>query len=79
MHEWGSFLAGHAPNGGKPMRIKQSICYPIFRAKDMALDELFGTAAEIGYAAVELWDRGILREEGGRNGLAGNEASKRHS
>jgi hydroxypyruvate isomerase len=40
------------------MRIKQSICYPIFRPKDMSLDDLFRTAAEIGYAAVELWERG---------------------
>jgi len=40
------------------MRIKQSICYPIFRPKDMSLDDLFQTAAEIGYAAVELWGRG---------------------
>ena len=40
------------------MRVKQSICYPIFKSKDMELDELFKTAAEIGYAAVELWSRG---------------------
>ena len=40
------------------MRIKQSICYPIFRPKDMSLNDLFRTAAEIGYAAVELWTRG---------------------
>jgi hydroxypyruvate isomerase len=39
------------------MHIKQSICYPIFRPKDMSLDDLFRTAAEIGYAAVELWTR----------------------
>ncbi|MFN2129140.1 MAG: hydroxypyruvate isomerase family protein [Anaerolineae bacterium] len=45
------------------MRIKQSICYPIFRPKDMSLDDLFRTAAEIGYAAVELWERGDDFEE----------------
>jgi hydroxypyruvate isomerase len=39
------------------MRIKQSICYPMFGPIDISLDELFRTAAEIGYAAVELWDR----------------------
>jgi hydroxypyruvate isomerase len=40
------------------MRIKQSICYPIFPLKDMTLDDLFRIGAEIGYAAVELWGRG---------------------
>ena len=45
------------------MRIKQSVCYPIFRMKDMSLDELFGVCAEIGYAAVELWGRGDDFEE----------------
>ncbi len=45
------------------MRIKQSICYPIFKAQDMSLDELFESAAEIGYAAVELWARGDDFEE----------------
>jgi hydroxypyruvate isomerase len=39
------------------MRIKQSICYPIFRPQELSLDDLFGTAAEIGYAAVEFWGR----------------------
>ena len=39
------------------MRIKQSLCYPIFKPKDMSLDELFGIGAEIGYVAVEFWDR----------------------
>ena len=37
------------------MRIKQSVCYPIFRREGMSLAELFAAAAEIGYAAVELW------------------------
>ncbi len=40
------------------MRIKQSLCYPIFKPKDMSLDDLFRIGAEIGYAAVELWSRG---------------------
>jgi len=40
------------------MRVKQSICYPLFLAKDQSLDELFAVAAEIGYAAVELWQPG---------------------
>ncbi len=37
------------------MRIKQSICYPIFKGDDMSLEELFAAWAEIGGAAVELW------------------------
>ncbi len=45
------------------MRIKQSICYPIFKPQDMSLDELFATAAEIGYPAAELWGRGDDFEE----------------
>jgi len=45
------------------MRIKQSLCYPIFKPKDMSLDELFQVGAEIGYAAVELWSRGDDFEE----------------
>ena len=39
------------------MRIKQSLCYPMFRPKDMSLDDLFNIGAEIGYAAVEFWHR----------------------
>jgi hydroxypyruvate isomerase len=45
------------------MRIKQSVCYPIFRLKDVSLDDLFGACAEIGYAAVEFWNRGDDYEE----------------
>src|SRR5690349_12771859 len=45
------------------MRIKQSICYPMFETKEMSLDALFNAAAEIGYAAVELWGRGADFEE----------------
>ena len=40
------------------MRIKQSLCYPIFRPQDLSLDALFKIGAEIGYAAVEFWARG---------------------
>ncbi len=40
------------------MRIKQSVCYPIFKLGEMTLDELFKTVSKIGYAAVELWGRG---------------------
>ncbi len=45
------------------MRVKQSICYPLFAAKDQSLNELFAAAAEIGYAAVELWQPGDDLEE----------------
>jgi len=40
------------------MRIKQSVCYPAVKPQDMGLEDLFRAAAEIGYAAVELWFRG---------------------
>jgi len=40
------------------MRIKQSVCYPIFMREDTDMDALFGTIADIGYAAIELWGRG---------------------
>ena len=39
------------------MPIKQSICYPLFMPKEMALADLVKVAAEIGYAAIELWGR----------------------
>lgn len=39
------------------MRIKQSICYPLFMPKEVSLADLCATAAEIGYAAIELWSR----------------------
>ncbi len=45
------------------MRIKQSVCYPLFRPKGMALDELFEAIAGIGYAAVESWKRNEEFEE----------------
>jgi len=40
------------------MRIKQSFCYPCFKAKDMSLDRLCKEAAALGYKAIELWFRG---------------------
>ena len=40
------------------MRIKQSICYPLFKPEDKSLEFLVKTAADIGYAAIELWRRG---------------------
>ena len=39
------------------MRVNQSLCYPIFKPEDMSLDDLFKAGAEIGYAAVEFWNR----------------------
>jgi len=39
------------------VRIKQSICYPLFVSEAINLDTLCQTAAEIGYAAIELWAR----------------------
>ena len=40
------------------MPVKQSICYPLFKPQDLELEACFAAAAEIGYAAVELWGRG---------------------
>jgi hydroxypyruvate isomerase len=40
------------------MRIKQSLCYPLFKRPEMSLDQLFGVLADIGFPAVELWGRG---------------------
>ena len=45
------------------MRIKQSLCYPIIDLKEMSLEDLFSAAGEIGYAAVEVWNRGDNFEE----------------
>lgn len=39
------------------MRIKQSVCYPMFKPSDMSLDDLFKVCAEIGFAAIEFWER----------------------
>ena len=40
------------------MRVKQSLCYMLYRPEGMSLDEQFGLVAGIGYAAIELWGRG---------------------
>ena len=40
------------------MRIKQSVCYPIFLKDPEKLAGLFDELAEIGFAAVELWSPG---------------------
>lgn len=40
------------------MPIKQSICYPLFKPDDMSLDDLCKVGCELGYVAIELWDRG---------------------
>jgi hydroxypyruvate isomerase len=45
------------------MRIKQSICYPLFKPPTMSLEDLFQAGAEIGYAAIELWGRTAEFEE----------------
>ena len=39
------------------MRIRQSICYPLFLPEDMSLASLCEAASQIGYAAIELWHR----------------------
>ncbi|MGQ9681740.1 MAG: hydroxypyruvate isomerase family protein [Anaerolineae bacterium] len=39
------------------MRIKQSICYPMFKSSHFRLDDIFREAKAIGYAAVEMWNR----------------------
>ena len=37
------------------MRIKQSVCFPIFRQQFSSLAELCREASRIGYRAVEMW------------------------
>ncbi len=39
------------------MPIKQSICFPLFKPKELSLDELCKVAARIGYKAIEFWFR----------------------
>ena len=39
------------------MRLKQSVCLPLFVPEDMSLDDACATAARIGYRAVEIWQR----------------------
>ena len=56
------------------MRIKQSICYPLFMPKEMSLETLVQTAAQLGYAAIELWspptDLAEIVELAHKHGLA---------
>ncbi len=40
------------------MRIKQSLCYPMYQPMPHTLDALFAHTARCGYAAVEMWGRG---------------------
>src|SRR5687767_4688006 len=40
------------------MRVKQSMCYPLFLKGDMTIERLFKELSAAGYAAVELWFRG---------------------
>ena len=40
------------------MRIKQSVCYPIFTLDELSLADLFSIVAGIGYSAIEMWQRG---------------------
>ena len=39
------------------MRIKQSVCTPMLLPAGMSLVEMVAAAAEIGYAAIEIWQR----------------------
>jgi hydroxypyruvate isomerase len=39
------------------MRIQQCVCYPMLKPQAMSLDTLFRASAEMGYRAVELWQR----------------------
>lgn len=41
------------------MRIKQSICYPLFKPDDMSLEELFALASKIGYKAADCGSGGM--------------------
>ena len=39
------------------MRIQQCVCYPMLKPADMSLDTLFRASADMGYQAVEIWER----------------------
>ena len=45
------------------MRIKQSICYPLFMPPGMSIDELCRAASDIGYAAIEFWHPDASHEQ----------------
>jgi len=42
------------------MRLKQSLCFPMFKLDGMELEELFQELQVIGFAAVEFWGRDAL-------------------
>jgi len=39
------------------MPVKQSFCYPMYRSEAAPVDQLLSAAADIGYDAVEIWQR----------------------
>jgi hydroxypyruvate isomerase len=39
------------------MRIKQSVCYPMVKPRDVLLEDFVPQVAEMGFAAIELWGR----------------------
>jgi hydroxypyruvate isomerase len=39
------------------MRIQQSLCIPMFKPRDLSLDEFCRTVASLGFGAVEIWGR----------------------
>jgi len=45
------------------MRIKQSICYPLFKTDDVSWDDFCTKVAAMGYAAIEFWARGPWYDE----------------
>ena len=45
------------------MPVKQSVCYPMVKPADMSLEDFFRAVKEIGFPAVELWNRGDDFEE----------------
>jgi len=45
------------------LRIKQAVCYPMVKPPDMGVEAFFKLMADIGYPAVEIWERGDDFEE----------------
>ena len=39
------------------MRVKQSVCYPMLKPRDVTLDDFVPQVADIGFSAIELWGR----------------------
>lgn len=56
------------------MRIKQSVCYPMMKPSDVPLADFVAQVAELGYDAIEFWNRDATFEEvvalAKRHGLA---------